>query len=207
MANTNSPFGFKSFGHRDGSPPTMGLERKFINSSDTNLYFTGDLVAISSANPGILAPYVGSSGIATAAGVFAGCEFFQPSVNRQVWSPFFPASVSSSSPVTAYIISDPEMTFLAQASSTPITSTMIGLGVNILTAQSSLGNQTTGISNMTIASTQVAATSSFPFTIVDVYSNFGPPGINGTDNTTQFNQAIVAFNQMARHPAMTVAST
>ena len=206
MANTNSPNGFLSFGHRDGSAPTMGLERKFINSSDTNLYFTGDVVAVSSAAPALLAPYIGSSGVPTAYGVFAGCEYYNSNVARVVWSSYFPASVGSSSPVTAYVISDPEMQFVVQASSTPITSTMVGNNVNILTSVSSLGNQTTGISNMTIASTQIGATSSFPFYIVDVYSNFAPPGATGTDNTANYNKAIVAFNYVARRGTI-IAST
>ena len=76
MANTNAPFGFTSFGHQDGSAPTMGLERKFILSSDANLYFTGDPVSNSSASPGYIAPYNGSSLAAIVAGVFAGCEYY-----------------------------------------------------------------------------------------------------------------------------------
>ena len=48
-------------------------------------------------------------------GVFAGCEYYNPTVNRVTWSPYFPGSVGSSSPVTAYVITDPEMTFIASS--------------------------------------------------------------------------------------------
>ena len=49
MANSTSAFGFLSFGHLDGSAPTMGLERLVLLTSDTNLYFTGDAVARSTS--------------------------------------------------------------------------------------------------------------------------------------------------------------
>jgi hypothetical protein len=207
MANNNAPFGFRSFGHRDGSAPTMGLQKFTINSSDTNLYFTGDPVALSG---GVLTPYNGSSGTPVIQGIFNGCEYFSPSVGRVVWSSFFPGAVSSSNPVIAYVISDPEMTFVVQGSSTPITSSMVGLNINVLTSQSSLGNQTTGISAVTVASTQVATNSSFPFQIVDLYSNFAPVSATnspGTDNASNFNDVIVALNFTARHAGATMTST
>jgi hypothetical protein len=207
MANNNAPFGFRSFGHRDGSAPTMGLQKFTINSSDTNLYFTGDPVALSG---GVLTLYNGSSGTPVLQGIFNGCEYFSPSVGRVVWSSFFPGAVSSSNPVIAYVISDPEMTFVVQGSSTPITSSMVGLNINVLTSQSSLGNQTTGISAVTVASTQVATNSSFPFQIVDLYSNFAPVSATnspGTDNTSNFNDVIVALNFTARHAGATMTST
>lgn len=197
MANTNSPFGFRSLGHADGSAPTMGLQRYVLNSSDTNLYFTGDPVALSG---GVITPFNGSSGASPMVGTFQGCEFYSPSVGRVVWSSYFPGNLgTSSSPCNAYLITDPEMTFIAQASSTPFTSSMVGLNVNVLTSQSSLGNQTTGISAVTLASTQVTNSSSLPFKIVDLYSNFAPPGVNGVDNTTNFNVAVVAPNFWVRH--------
>lgn len=205
MANTNSPFGFRSFGHQDGSAPTMGLQRLIINSSDTNLYFTGDTVIQSG---GVLSIYNGSSGNVVPSGVFVGCEYYSAAVGRVVWSSFFPGNLgTSSSPCNAYVITDPEMQFVVQSSSTPITSSMIGLNVNVLTTQSSLGNQTTGISATVIASTQTSATlSSFPYKIVDLWSNFAPPGVNGTDNTTNFNSVVVAPNYWLRH-AGTLASS
>lgn len=209
MANTNAPYGFRNFGHRDGSAPSMGLERLIINSSDTTLYFTGDLVVISSANAGAIGQFTGGSTSAIpAVGVFAGCEFFSPQVGRQVWSSFFPGNLgNSSSPCNAYVITDPEMTFMAQVSSAPMTQASVGSNISITLAQSSLGNQTTGISAMTLASTFVGSGSSLPFRIVDLVSNFSPPGTNGTDNTTNFNSVIVAPNNWARHAGVTGASS
>jgi hypothetical protein len=197
MANVSAPFGFRQFGHQDGAAPTMGLQRYIINSSDTNLYFTGDPVSLSG---GVVTLYNGSSGASPPVGIFNGVEFFSAAVGRVVWSSFFPGNLgTSSSPCNAYIQSDPEMTYIAQASSTPFTSSMIGLNVNVLTSQSSLGNQTTGVSFVTLASTQLSNASSFPFKVVDLYSNFAPPGVNQTDNTTNFNAAVVAPNNWVRH--------
>lgn len=208
MANTNNPFGFRSFGHRDGSAPTMGLDKYTINSSDANLYFTGDPVALSSAAYGVLSPYGGSSLTPKVLGIFAGCEYYSPNVQRVVWAPFFPASVSSSSPVTAYVITDPEMQFIVQCSSAGFGSSMVGGNCNILAAQSSLGNQTSGVSNVTIASTiGLTAGSSYPFTIVDAYSNYAPPGVNGTDNSSAYNIMIVAPNNWFRKAGVTGVTT
>jgi len=194
MANTDNPFGFRSFGHRDGSAPTMGLERVFVLSSDTNPIFTGDVVTRSSATPGYVTQYFGSSLAPVPAGVFAGCEFYNPSVGRVTWSSYFPASVSSSSPVTAYIISDPEMQFTVQASSL-LGSSDIGTNYNILSGASSLGDTLSGVSNVSLATgSTVTGLSSYPFRLVDMYSNFAPPGVNGTDNTTAFSIAVVVPN-------------
>lgn len=208
MANTNSPFGFRSFGHMDGSAPTMGLQRYFINSSDTNLYFTGDPVALSSAvGGGNIQPYNGSSLSVICLGVFAGCEYYNSNVQRQVWSPYFPGNVGSSSPCTAYVITDPDMQFLVQASSGPITSSYIGYNVNIISAQSSLGNTTNGISNVTIASSEgTLGGSSQPFRVIDVYSNFAPPGAPGADVASAYNWVVVAPNNWARK-TLTAVST
>lgn len=205
---TNAPFGFRSFGHQDGSAPTMGLSRYWIYSSDTNLYFTGDPVALSSATYGYIQPFQGSSLTPRVLGIFQGCEYYNPSVGKVVWNSYFPASVSSSSPVTAYVISDPEMTFVVQASSAGLGSSMVGGNLNILTAQSSLGNTTTGQSNVTISSTfGLVAGSSYPFVLIDAYSNYGPPGAPGTDNSSAYNWVVVGFNNTFRHAPITGVTT
>lgn len=207
MANTNAPFGFRSFGHQDGSAPTMGLERKFILSSDANLYFTGDPVANSSASPGYIAPYNGSSLAAIVSGIFAGCEYYSATVQRVVWSPYFPGNVGSSNPVTCWIISDPQMQFLVQASSAGFTATSVGSNANVLTSQSSLGNTANGQSVCVLASSQVGNSgSSYPFRIVDVYSNFAPPGVNGVDNSSAYNVLVVVPNNWARTNLTAVTS-
>ncbi len=203
MANANNPFGFRAFGHMDGSAPTHGLQRYFINSSDTGTYFTGDVVTISSAvGGGNIQIYSGSSVAPVALGVFAGCEYYSAAVGRVVWSSYFPGNLgTSSSPCTAYVITDPEMQFVVQASSGPITSSYIGYGLNI---SSGTGNTTTGISGQMVGTTALSG-SSQPFRVIDIYQNFAPPNSIGA-STTPYNWVIVAPNAWQRK-ALTGIST
>ena len=203
MANTYAPFGFRSFGHQDGSPPTMGLERRFMLSSDTTAVFTGDVVQNSTAVYGTITQASSGTGLAGGgyAGVFAGCEYYNTTVQRQVWSPYFPGSVgTTSASVIAYVISDVDMQFLAQGSTAAVLGTsVIGWNIGFTSTGASLGNTTTGISNVGLLSTSVSANSSLPFRIVDVYSDFAPPGVNGTDNTTAGAVLVVLPNNWARN--------
>lgn len=197
MANTVAPFGFKPWSHRDGSTPTMGFDTLYIASSDTNLYFTGDPVATNATGPYITLP---STGTVQIAGIFVGCEFWNNGAGRMQWNAFFPGTVSgSTADVKAYVITDPEMQFLAQTSSLgAITSSMVNNNIGFTGSVSSLGNQTTGQSVVSLNSTTLASTTTMPFRIVGLYSNWGPPGTNGTDNTTAGNFVIVAPNNWDR---------
>ena len=199
MANSTTGFGFRPFGHRDGSAPTMGLERVFMNSSDTTAVYTGDCVARSSEIPGYVKLFGGSTLAPLVAGVFAGCEFYNPSAGKVTWSSYFPGNLSAVSstngPVTAYIVSDPEMQFLVRTSSIVGTST-VGTNYNI---SSAAGSATTGQSAQLLAAgSTTSGLSSYPFRVVDLYSNFGPPGVDGTDNTTAGNMVVVVPNNWDR---------
>lgn len=214
MSNTFSPFGFRPFGQQEGTAPTGGMSRYFIASSDTNSYYTGDVVLLSSAqafgtNPNTISPLVASSGYVIA-GVFVGCEYYNGSVGRTVWNSYFPASVGSSSPCNAYVIDNPQQLFIAQVSTT--TATLIGssnIGWGIAIASSVAGNTTTGQSGQCLASsvapTIQSATS--PFRVVDVYANFAPPGVNGTSSGSEgANILVVRPNLWARN-SLNAAST
>lgn len=190
MANTFAPFGFRSFGHQDGSAPTMGLSKYTINSSYATAVFSGDVVKLSSAIPGTVEVFTGLNATIKPLGVFQGCEYYDPAVQRQVWSPYFPGSVGSSSPVTAYIITDPEMQYLAQASSGTVVGTSLqGMNINFTAGA---GDTVTGLGNSYLNSSQVGtAASSFAWRVVDSYSNFGPPGVNGTSTSEGGGYLIV----------------
>src|SRR5882724_538521 len=216
MANTIAPFGFRSFGDQEGGAPTMGLTRRYLASSDTSLYFTGDVVINSTTNPGFISlptsgVTTGSTGSVPILGVFAGCEFFSPTVGRVVWSSFFPGNTTSSSPCNAYIIEDPNQLFLVQCTTVSVIGTScIGLNVGFTSTGAlgiqSGGNQTTGISNVALQSTAVSANSTFPFRIIDTTSNYAPPGTNGTDGTSPGAVMVVAFNNSLRR-SLTAQST
>lgn len=206
MVNTMAPFGFRQFRRLDGGAPTAGFDTLTIASSDTNLYFTGDDVVTSTTGPYITVP---STGQVITRGVFQGCEFYSPTVGRKVWSPFFPGSVQTSSGTNdaqAWVCTDPEMMYTVQCSSiAQITSSMIGLNTarnTSIALLSSQGNQTTGVSAVTL-STIATTNSSAPWRIMDLYSNWAPPGVNGTDNTSAGNIVIVAPNNFDRKAGQT----
>lgn len=213
MANTSAPFGFRQFGQREGSAPTAGLERMFILSSDPSPYFTGDVVAQSSQ--ALVAGYLtnsGSSGAiaSIATGVFFGCRYYNTNVSRVVWSNYFPGSVGSSNPVDAYVCTNPEQLYIAQGSTGGVLGTScIGFGVPFSITGSSLGNTATGQSVMTITSSLVTGlTSNAPFVIVDLYSNYAPPGVNGTSTGSEGLQIVVVQpNNFRRKTTLTVVST
>lgn len=202
MANTFSPFGFRPMGRLEGGAPTAGLTRAFIASSDTNTYFTGDTVAYSSQAIGggqYIAPVSSGTISPPTLGVFMGCEYYNTATQSIRFSPYFPGSVGSSSPCNAYIITDPEQLFLVQASTvTTIGASNVGYNVGVASSLQSGGNTTTGISGVALNSSTVSANSSLPFRIVDVYANYSPPGINGTDQTTAGQIFVVQPNNWTR---------
>jgi len=59
-------------------------------------------------------------------------------------------------------------------------------------------NTTTGISAMTLASSTGVVTATLPWRLIDFYSNWAPPGVNGTDNASAGNIVIVAPNSFDR---------
>lgn len=205
MANISAPFGFRQFRRYDGGAPTAGFDTLVIASSDTNVIGTGDCVAtIQSTSPGAAGNYVSapSSGLSQIRGVFMGCEFFSPTVGRKVWSPFFPGSVATScgtNDVQAWVCTDPEMLYTVQGSTTnTITSSMVNHNFGISSATIGAANTTTGVSAMTLASSTGVTTATLPWRVIDFYSNWAPPGVNGTDNTSAGQIVIVAPNSFDR---------
>ncbi len=217
MSNTlGSPtMGFQSFRRTEGGSPTAGMTEVWVNSTDANSIFRGDVVVTSSfggANNSGAYITVATSGISFVRGVFQGCYQFQPSVGRTVWSNTYGGVVTGSTgDVKAYIIDDPQEQFLVQGStSAAITSSFVGLNIGF-TANSSTGNTLSGYSNVQVTSSTVGSTNTLPWRIVDFYSAYAPPGglagpagagttpfINGTDNTSPANMVIVRLNNCDR---------
>lgn len=215
MANSTTPFGFMPYGHAFGGAPTYELEQVNINSSDTGLYFTGDLVYRSTTPTNNVLAIQTAPGSCVPAGVFWGCEFFSAAAGRKVWSRFYPGSVGSNTAngvTTAWVISDPNAQFKAVGSvgdggaGTTWAITDIGMNATIVTSQSSLGNTTTGQSAMVLSSA-TTRNASTPFKIIDLLSNRAPPGSPNTDNTTAFNGVVVKANNWERGAGQISPST
>jgi hypothetical protein len=202
MANTFAPFGFRSAGTLEGSGPTYGMTRRYLASSDTNTYFTGDVVQLSSgANPGYITQQIaGNSSTEFILGIFAGCEYYSPAVGRVVWSSYFPGNLgTSSSPCNAYTIEGEDNMFLVQCTTTAVIGTSaIGQNVGVASSLQGNGNTLNGISGVALNSSTVAATTTLPFKIVDTSSNLLPPGTNGTDGTSAGAVILVSFNNQIR---------
>lgn len=207
MANTaissNGGYGFRQFGQREGSAPTAGMERMFISSAYTNPVFTGDAVVRSTtpnggqyivsggSSQGTGATTLGAS-VAINQGIFLGCEYYNTNVSRVTWSSYWPGS-GASGDVTAYVCTNPEQLYTVQGTSGAVLGTSnIGMLVPQGTTGSTLGNTLSGQSVMNVTSSLVTGLSSGgQWMIVDVYSNYAPPGVNGTSTGSEGLQIVV----------------
>ena len=128
------------------------------------------------------------AGTAQIAGIFVGCKYLSTSQKRTVWSNYWPGS-DASADVEAYIVDDPNAQFVVQAGGTAIGLADMGLYIQF---NLGTGNSSTGISGAYVESPAVTAT--LPFRIIGFIES--PPGANGTDITSAYNQIIVGFNNV-----------
>lgn len=182
MANTNTPFGFKQY-RGLGSAPTYEQSVRLIKSDNTTAIYFGD--PVKSLNTGYIDRGTATGAIA---GIFAGCKYLSTSQKRTVWSNYWPGS-DAASDVEAYIINDPNAQFVVQAGGTAITLADIGANIDFALGT---GNSATGISGA--YATGAATTIGLPFRVVGLVTE--PPGANGTDATSAYNQIIVGFNNV-----------
>jgi hypothetical protein len=185
MANTNAPFGFRQYSGT-GSAPTYEQTVRKIASNYTTAIFFGDAV-IPMASGYIQQATVGSTQLS---GIFAGCKYVSVSQKRTVWSNYWPGTSDANGDVEAYVIDDPNAKFLVQAGGTAIGFDAIGNNAQI---NLGTGNTATGISGMFIDT--INTTITFPFKVVGLVQD--PPGANGTDIASAYNQIIVQFNNTA----------
>jgi hypothetical protein len=187
MANTNTPFGFRQ-AKGTGSVPTYELSTRKIASNNSTAIFFGDAVIP------LTTGYIGQATASTVRmeGIFYGCKYLSTSQKRVVWSNYWPGA-DATGDVTAYICDDPNAQFIVQSSDTTgtaaITFANIGEYINIAVGT---GNTANGLSGMTVDQDTLGTTVTLPFRIVGLVED--PPGVNGTDITTEYNQVIVAFN-------------
>jgi len=198
MANTQAAFGFQQVGTASGAPnfARAGSPTAYkIKSTYTTAIFFGDLVRMwvsgdaQGGAAGYLTQWVAGDGATSTkipVGIFIGCEYYSTSQKKGVWNNYYPGS-DATGDVSCYIIDDPNAQFLAQAGASAIDYTKIGFTTDVVVGS---GNTTTGISGMYLGTP--GATSTYPFKIVNILTS--PPGVNGTDNTTGYNNVMVAFN-------------
>ncbi len=207
MANTQANFGFQQIGYLPGSAPDFQLSVRAIQSTYATAIGNGDPVIRGTTATAYIVqatPTLATSN--PIEGIFVGC-FYIPKTGLQIptWSPSYPAAQAASDSV-AYIIDAPKAQFLVATLQTACSSADIGKVVNFNTGvPSTVGGQlsTATIDMSTATSLGGTATSTMPFKIVGIKgsgtgvgalsSQFGGVG-NGTDPTSNFNWAIVTFN-------------
>jgi hypothetical protein len=194
MANIQGPFGFSQMGTASGpvnfaendNPPYR------IAAGNTTPIFFGDAVRMNITGPtGYIEQWAnGDGGTATKilVGIFIGCRYYSTSQKKIVWNNYWPGS-DATGDVSAFIVDDPAAQFMVQAGiGSAITQTSIGQTADIVATP--VGNTVTGISGMSLSTP--TTTNTLPFKVVNVVTS--PPGANGTDLTTPFNNVIVVMN-------------
>lgn len=196
MANTNAPFGFRYFGRLEGGSPTEGLSYRQIASTYASDVFMGDPV-LSLSTGYIALPSVSTTQVT---GILSNLEYYNTAIGRNfIGAPYWP-SASTGSNGTAGICDDPNAMFLVQSNGSPIG--FADIGNNIGWASGS-GSTVTGISAYSADQSSIGTSSALPFRIVGLYSQYAPPGTPGTDDTADYNIAVVTFNATDRHGGTT----
>jgi hypothetical protein len=186
MTNVLAPFGFAD-SHRLGAAVNYQMSRRWVNPANSTPIFKGDPVV--QLSTGFIAQ--ASPGTTQIAGIFVGCEYMSQSQKKIISLPYWPGSDAVAGfNVSAKIIDDPATVFRVQGNG-QITFAMIGLNAQFAIGS---GSVITGLSGATLdmVTTVPAATATFPFRIVDLITD--PPGANGTDTTSPYNWAYVAYN-------------
>lgn len=192
MANSNSPFGFKLLGLRGGTAPNFELITAKIASNDTTAIYHQDPVKM--LNTGYVAQWTASTAVSQLWGIFHSCKYYNTAVGRVVNSPYWPGA-NASGDVEAYLIPcilSPAPTFLVQSSGTAITQADVGQNVDVaLGTGSTVGGCFSGA---TIDYGTLGTAATLPFRIVGLYSDIAADGVNGSDDSSSYNWAIVAAN-------------
>ena len=168
MSSTNSPYGLRPINRNDGMPYAGATSQFLINPTSgagTNLFYgqvviidADGYIALSTATGADLTTNnLGGSSLG-AWGVFVGASY----VNAQgqvIYGQYYPSGTTGV--VTAYVITDPNVTFQAQLDGAA-TQAMIGANTFFAAAQStSTGSTRTGNSTSALESTVVATAAAF----------------------------------------------
>jgi len=189
MSNVNSPFGFKYVSDVSGGSPTDALTAALVQSTNTTAIFQGDPVSPDGSGFIVQA----AAGSTQLAGIFKQVEYLNSSVGRDIWAQYWAGSGNSGNG-NALVNGNPFSLFVAQTFLTSLSRADIGANINF---NIGTGSTLTGISGATLDQSTVSTTNTLPFRIVALWSDIAPPGSPGTDNSSNFNWAVVTFNNVA----------
>ena len=168
MASTNTPYGLRPVNRNDGMP-YAGATSQFLidptSGAGTNLFYgqvvlvdANGYIALSTATGADLTTNnLGGSSIG-AWGVFVGCSYINAQ-GQQIYAQYYPSGTTGV--VTAYVITDPNVTFQAQLDG-QVTQAALGANTFFAAAQStSTGSTRTGNSTSALESTVVTTAAAF----------------------------------------------
>ena len=194
MAATASPYGLRPINRVDGMPYAGATSQFLIDPAGegTNLFYgqvviigADGYIALSTATGAdITSNNLGGNGVG-AIGVFVGASYINAQ-GQQIYGQYYPSGTTGV--VTAYVITDPFVTFQAQLSGSGA-QTVLGTNTFFTAVQStSTGSTQTGNSTSSLsASVQAAAAA---FRIVGFAST---PGDAFTDVLVKFNPSAHSF--------------
>jgi hypothetical protein len=167
MSMTNTPYGLRAINRNDGMPYAGATSQFLINPAGlgSNLFF-GQAVIIGADGYIALATATGSDlttnnlgGVDMGAwGVFVGAAYINAQ-GQQIYGQYYPSGTTGV--VTAYVITDPNVTFQAQLDG-QVTQAALGANTFFAAAQStSTGNTRTGNSTSALESSVVTTAAAF----------------------------------------------
>ena len=189
MSMTNTPYGLKAINRNDGMPYAGATSQFLIDPAGlgSNLFF-GQAVIINAAGYIALSTATGADlttnnlgGDSMGAwGVFVGASYINAQ-GQQIYGQYYPSGTTGV--VTAYVITDPNVTFQAQLDG-QVTQAALGANTFFAAAQStSTGNTRTGNSTSALESSVVTTAAAFKIigfaspltdTYTEVFVKFNP---------------------------------
>ena len=167
MSMTNSPYGLRAVNRNDGMPYAGATSQFLINpaGTGTNLFYgqavlidADGYIALSTATGADLTTNNLGGNTLGAWGVFVGCSYINAQ-GQQIFSQYYPSGTTGV--VTAYVITDPNVTFQAQLDG-QVTQAALGANTFFAAAQStSTGSTRTGNSTSALESTVVTTAAAF----------------------------------------------
>jgi len=188
MSMTNNPYGLRAVNRNDGMPYAGATSQFLINPAGlaSNLFY-GQVVIINADGYIALSTATGANlttnnlgGDSLGAwGVFVGCSYINAQ-GQQIYAQYYPANTTGV--VTAYVITDPQVTFQAQLDG-QVTQAALGTNTFFAAVQSSTtGSTQTGNSTSALESSTV--TTAAAFKIIGIASPL----------TDSFTEVLVKFN-------------
>jgi hypothetical protein len=202
MANKDAAFGLRPVKHVSGSPFNGGQSRYRITTADatntTNIY-NGDIVTQNTA--GIVTRIAradgGSATSSIIVGVFNGCYYTDPTTSKPTWSNYWPGNAATDA--VAFIFDDPYIVYEVQADAAfPVADLW---GNFDIVDQSTVGDTSSGRSNVELDVTTGATTATLPMKAIEISTD--PQ--NSDVSTANTNVLVLVQNHLYRQAQVGLA--